>query len=150
MCPTTPPPKATQGPILTVGVSLPDLVNQANITLSHAKSLLHIDSACLTSSGITCATAPVPTQSDLNIVEAMLPPKITRSRASLPSSQSFIKIVDIPYFKPGTTEPPNRQEISNQLIPSPILVNMIEHIWFIHNSPKADSSTFWINLVDLQ
>ncbi|KAF9439985.1 hypothetical protein P691DRAFT_689109, partial [Macrolepiota fuliginosa MF-IS2] len=63
---------------------------------------------------------------------------------------SFIKIVDIPYFKPGTTEPPNRQEIGDQLIPSPILVNMIEHTQFIRNSSKADSRTFWIDLVDSQ
>ncbi|KAF9447812.1 hypothetical protein P691DRAFT_760473 [Macrolepiota fuliginosa MF-IS2] len=113
-------------------------------------SSLHIDSAQFTNSGIMCATASVPIQSDLNIVEATLPPKIARSQASLPSSQSFIKIMDIPYFKPSTTEPPNRQEIGDQLIPSPIPVNMIEHARFVHNSPKADSGTFWINLVDSQ
>ncbi|KAF9440881.1 hypothetical protein P691DRAFT_767094 [Macrolepiota fuliginosa MF-IS2] len=113
-------------------------------------SSLHIDSARLTNSGITCTTASVPIQLDLDIVEATLPPKIAGSWASLPSSRSFIKIVDIPYFKPGTTEPPNRQEISNQLIPSPIPVNMIKHMWFICNSPKADSGTFWIDLMDSQ
>ncbi|KAF9440093.1 hypothetical protein P691DRAFT_768280 [Macrolepiota fuliginosa MF-IS2] len=69
----------------------------------------------------------------------MLPARIAGSWATLPSSQSFIKIVDIPYFKPGTTEPPNGQEIGDQLIPSPILVNMIKHMQFIHNSPKANS-----------
>ncbi|KAF9442388.1 hypothetical protein P691DRAFT_681597, partial [Macrolepiota fuliginosa MF-IS2] len=63
---------------------------------------------------------------------------------------SFIKIMDIPYFKPSTTEPPNGQKISNQLIPSPIPVNMIKHAWFVHNSPKADSGMFWIDLVDSQ
>ncbi|KAF9441268.1 hypothetical protein P691DRAFT_766509 [Macrolepiota fuliginosa MF-IS2] len=134
-CAPQPQPKATQGPV-------PVLHQDA--------SSLHINSACFTNSGITCATASVPIQSDLNIIEAMLPPKITRSRASLPSSQSFIKIIDIPYFKPGTTEHPNRQEIGNQLIPSPILVNMIEHTQFVHNSPKADSGTFWIDLMDSQ
>ncbi|KAF9440153.1 hypothetical protein P691DRAFT_768199 [Macrolepiota fuliginosa MF-IS2] len=111
-------------------ISLPGLMDQANIALSHTKSPLHINSACLTSSSITCATTSVPSQSDLNI--------------------SFIKIINIPYFKPSTTEPPNEQEIGDQLIPSPILVNMIEHAWFVCNLPKADSSTFWINLVDSQ
>ncbi|KAF9440161.1 hypothetical protein P691DRAFT_768190 [Macrolepiota fuliginosa MF-IS2] len=169
------PPKATQGPILskcskqpyfathcpsrsqffietpvTTGISLLELVQQANNSLSHARSPLHIDSACFTNSGIMCATASVPTQLDLNIIEAMLPAKIARSWATLPLLQSFIKIINIPYFKPSTMEPPNRQEIGDQLIPSPILVNMIEHIQFIHNSPKADSGTFWIDLVDLQ
>ncbi|KAF9441638.1 hypothetical protein P691DRAFT_766047 [Macrolepiota fuliginosa MF-IS2] len=150
--PTSPPlPMMHQFYIETssaAGISLPDLINWANSALSCAKSPLHIDSACLTNGGITCATASIPTQLDLNIIEATLPPKIARSQVSLPSSQSFIKIMDIPYFKPSTVEPPNGQEIGNQLIPSPILVNMIEHTWFVCNSPKADSGTFWIDLVD--
>ncbi|KAF9442166.1 hypothetical protein P691DRAFT_765500 [Macrolepiota fuliginosa MF-IS2] len=69
---------------------------------------------------------------------------------TLPLSQPFIKIVDIPYFKPSTTEPPNGQEIGDQLISSPISINMIKHAQFIHNSPKADSRTFWIDLIDSQ
>ncbi|KAF9441869.1 hypothetical protein P691DRAFT_765800 [Macrolepiota fuliginosa MF-IS2] len=118
----------------TAGISLPGLVEQANTTLSHAKSPLHIDSACFTSSGIMCATASVLLQVDLDIIEATLPAKISGSWAILPF----------------TMEPPNGQEISNQLIPSPILVDMIKHTQFVHNSPKANSRTFWINLVDLQ
>ncbi|KAF9441491.1 hypothetical protein P691DRAFT_791252 [Macrolepiota fuliginosa MF-IS2] len=141
LCPNTPPfmhqfyiemPSAA-------GISFPDLVNQANIALTCAKSPLHIDSAQFTSGGIMCATASVPTQSDLDIIEATLPPKIARSW-----------IVDILYFKPSTTELPNGQEIGNQLNPSPILVNIIKHMWFVHNSPKADSGTFWIGLMDSQ
>ncbi|KAF9443905.1 hypothetical protein P691DRAFT_839750 [Macrolepiota fuliginosa MF-IS2] len=131
-------------------ISLPGLIDQANITLSYAKSPLHINSAYFTSSGITYATASIPLQSDLDIVEATLPAKISGSCVTLPLSQSFIKVVDIPYFKPSTMEPSNRQEISDQLIPSPIPVNMIKHAQFIHNLPKADSGTFWINLMDSQ
>ncbi|KAF9441438.1 hypothetical protein P691DRAFT_766285 [Macrolepiota fuliginosa MF-IS2] len=104
----------------------------------------------VSSNGITCTTATVPSQSDLEIVKAMLPPKISGSQVLLPMSRSFIKIVDIPYFIPGTMAPPNGQEIGNQLIPSPIPVNKIKHVWFVRNSPKADSGTFWINLMDTQ
>ncbi|KAF9440237.1 hypothetical protein P691DRAFT_782912 [Macrolepiota fuliginosa MF-IS2] len=132
------------------GVSLPGLINQANSTLSCAKSPLHINSAHFTNSGIMCTTATVPSQLDLEIIKAMLPPKISGSQVLLPMLQSFIKIVDIPYFIPGTTAPPNRQEISDQLIPSPIPVNKIEHAWFICNFPKADPGTFWIDLMDTQ
>ncbi|KAF9451926.1 hypothetical protein P691DRAFT_785570 [Macrolepiota fuliginosa MF-IS2] len=132
------------------GFSLPDLVNKANTSLVQAKSPLHIDSAHFTSSGITCATASVPSQSDLDIVKATLPMKLAGSCITLPTSQSFIKIIDIPYFKPSTAKLPNGQEISNQLIPSPIPVNMIKHVWFVYNSPKANSGTFWIDLMDLQ
>ncbi|KAF9440150.1 hypothetical protein P691DRAFT_783194 [Macrolepiota fuliginosa MF-IS2] len=106
-----PPTKATQGPVLSkcskrpyfathspsrhqfyiemssaAGVSLPNLINQANSALSRTKSSLHINSAQFTNSGIMCATASVPIQSDLNIVEATLPPKIAGSWASLPYS----------------------------------------------------------------
>ncbi|KAF9442164.1 hypothetical protein P691DRAFT_789960 [Macrolepiota fuliginosa MF-IS2] len=125
-----PPIKATQGPVSNKCLKRPYFA-----THGPSRHQFYIETSSAT---------------DLNIVEAMLPPKIARSRASLPSSQSFIKIMDIPYFKPGTMEPPNRQEIGNWLIPSPIPVDMIKHTWFIHNSPKADSSTFWINLMDLQ
>ncbi|KAF9441823.1 hypothetical protein P691DRAFT_790607, partial [Macrolepiota fuliginosa MF-IS2] len=151
LCPNAPPlcQFFIETPV-TTGISLPELIQQANNSLSHASSPLHINSACFTNSGITCATASVPTQLDLNIIEAMLPAKITGSWATLPSSQSFIKIIDIPYFKPSTMELPNGQEIGNQLIPSPILVDMIKHVQFVHNSPKADSGTFWIDLVDSQ
>ncbi|KAF9439798.1 hypothetical protein P691DRAFT_830812, partial [Macrolepiota fuliginosa MF-IS2] len=100
--------------------------------------------------GIMCTTATVPNQSDLEIIKATLPPKISGSQVLLPMLQSFIKIVDIPYFIPGTMVPPNGQEISNQLILSPILVDKIEHVWFVCNSPKANSGTFWIDLVDTQ
>ncbi|KAF9439895.1 hypothetical protein P691DRAFT_768639 [Macrolepiota fuliginosa MF-IS2] len=74
------------------------------------------------------------------------------SKPGPPSRPSFAEaaIVDIPYFKPGTTEPPNKQEIGDQLIPSSIPVKSIEHAQFVHKDPKADSRTFWIDLVDLQ
>ncbi|KAF9440128.1 hypothetical protein P691DRAFT_768228 [Macrolepiota fuliginosa MF-IS2] len=162
LCPTAPPfvhaPIHTPQPPpqfyiemkISSGISLPDPANKANTTLLCVKSPLHINSTHFTSSGITCTTASVLTQSDLDIIEATLPTKLAGSCITLPTSQSFIKIVDIPYFKPGTTKPPNRQEIGNQKIPSPILVNMIEHAQFVCNSPKADSSTFWINLMDSQ
>ncbi|KAF9441472.1 hypothetical protein P691DRAFT_766245 [Macrolepiota fuliginosa MF-IS2] len=132
LCPTAPPfvPSRQQFFIETsaaAGLSLLGLVDQANNALSHTKSPLHIDSACLTSSGTTCATASIPTQSDLNIVEAMLPPKISGSQVTLPTSQSFIKLIDIPYFMPGTTKLPNGQEIGDQLISSPIPTKLIEH-----------------------
>ncbi|KAF9440109.1 hypothetical protein P691DRAFT_768252 [Macrolepiota fuliginosa MF-IS2] len=65
--------------LAVAGISLPGLIDQANTALSHVRSSLHIDSVCLANSGITCATISVPTQSDLDIVEAMLPPKISGS-----------------------------------------------------------------------
>ncbi|KAF9449573.1 hypothetical protein P691DRAFT_758920 [Macrolepiota fuliginosa MF-IS2] len=72
----------------------------------------------------------------------MLPVKISGACVTLPTSQFFIKIINIPYFKPSTTEPPNGQEISDQLISSPIPTNLIKHAQFAPLPPlSSDDNT---------
>ncbi|KAF9440407.1 hypothetical protein P691DRAFT_687776, partial [Macrolepiota fuliginosa MF-IS2] len=66
------------------------------------------------------------------------------------TSWSFIKILDIPYFKHGTTTAPTGKELAFQLNASSINHDFIEHMRFIHNSPKANTSTLWINLLNSQ
>ncbi|KAF9441824.1 hypothetical protein P691DRAFT_790608 [Macrolepiota fuliginosa MF-IS2] len=88
-----PPPKATQGPI-------PNKCSKWPYFATHGPSRHQF-------------FIETPVTTDLDIIEATLPAKITGSRATLSLSQSFIKIVNIPYFKPGTMEPPNRQEIGD-------------------------------------
>ncbi|KAF9442893.1 hypothetical protein P691DRAFT_764785 [Macrolepiota fuliginosa MF-IS2] len=72
------------------------------------------------------------------------------SKPGPPPRPSFAEIIGIPYFKPRTTEPPNDQEIGDQLISSPIPTDLIEHAQFMCNLPKADSGTFWIDFMDSQ
>ncbi|KAF9440660.1 hypothetical protein P691DRAFT_781684 [Macrolepiota fuliginosa MF-IS2] len=65
-------------------------------------------------------------------------------------SMSFIKITDIPFLRPSTTDPIPSSEVDDQLQHSIIPLEYIVHWCYIHNSPKADSATIWINLSDLQ
>ncbi|KAF9442072.1 hypothetical protein P691DRAFT_765610 [Macrolepiota fuliginosa MF-IS2] len=69
---------------------------------------------------------------------------------TIPASWLFIKIMDVPFFKPGTTEPPTGTKLATQLTHSPIPLDFIEHSCFMCNSPKANSRTYWINLTDSQ
>ncbi|KAF9440373.1 hypothetical protein P691DRAFT_767855 [Macrolepiota fuliginosa MF-IS2] len=119
----------------------------ADISLPNL-STLWVDSACISPNGIMCAMASVPSTSDLNTIEVTLPAGLTGAHVTIPTLQLFIKIMDMPYFKPGTTKPPTGTKLAAQLAHSPILLDEIKHSHFMHNSPKADSGTFWINLAD--
>ncbi|KAF9439672.1 hypothetical protein P691DRAFT_769156 [Macrolepiota fuliginosa MF-IS2] len=151
---------ATRGPshcqffieVLTIpsDTSLPTLVVMANRALAWAKSTLKVDSACLSPCGITCATATVPSTSDLNIIKATLSSGLLGACVSIPVSQSFIKIVDIPFFKSGTMDPFSSTEVDAQLQHSIIPSDFVVHWCYIQNSPKADSATIWIDLSNSQ
>ncbi|KAF9439757.1 hypothetical protein P691DRAFT_637990, partial [Macrolepiota fuliginosa MF-IS2] len=67
-----------------------------------------------------------------------------------PASRSFIKIVDVPFFKPGTTEPIPSTEVDAQLQHSVIPSDYIVHWRFVWNSPKAKFATMWIDLSNSQ
>ncbi|KAF9449464.1 hypothetical protein P691DRAFT_759062 [Macrolepiota fuliginosa MF-IS2] len=71
------------------------------------------------------------------------PPTLTQSR--LPC-----QIVDIPFFKPGTTEPLPHTELDAQLGHSIIPSEYVVHWHFVQNSPKAEFATVWLNLSDSQ
>ncbi|KAF9439944.1 hypothetical protein P691DRAFT_784181 [Macrolepiota fuliginosa MF-IS2] len=128
-------------PTISPGTSLPTLVTMANRALAQAKSTLKVDSACLSPRGITCATATVPSTSDLDIVEATLSGGLLRACVTIPASQSFIKIVDIPFFKSSTTDPFTSAEVDAQLQCSIIPANFIANHQLItgccHSNPKA-------------
>ncbi|KAF9442630.1 hypothetical protein P691DRAFT_627378, partial [Macrolepiota fuliginosa MF-IS2] len=65
-------------------------------------------------------------------------------------SWSFIKIVDVPYFKSGSTDPFTSAEVDAQLQRSIIPSDFVVHWRYVRNSPKADSATVWIDLSDSQ
>ncbi|KAF9440402.1 hypothetical protein P691DRAFT_767814 [Macrolepiota fuliginosa MF-IS2] len=83
----------------------------ANTALSRAKSSLKVDLAHFSGNGITCATASVPSTSNLNIIKATLPKVLASTSISIPTSRLFIKVLDIFYFKAGTTIPSIEQKI---------------------------------------
>ncbi|KAF9439735.1 hypothetical protein P691DRAFT_769017 [Macrolepiota fuliginosa MF-IS2] len=137
-------------PAIPSNTSLPTLVVMANRALTQAKSTLKVDSACLSPCGIMCATATVSSTSDLDIVEATLSGGLLGVHVTIPASQPFIKIVDVPFFKSGTSDPFTNAEVDAQLQCSIIPADFIVHWRYVHNSPKADSVTIWIDLSDSQ
>ncbi|KAF9442397.1 hypothetical protein P691DRAFT_789526 [Macrolepiota fuliginosa MF-IS2] len=95
---------------------LPTLVTTANRALVWAKSILKVDLACFSPCGITCATAIIPSTSNLNIIEATLSSRLLGVHVSILASQSFIKIIDVPYFKIGTTDPFTKTHIYYKMV----------------------------------
>ncbi|KAF9441117.1 hypothetical protein P691DRAFT_617809, partial [Macrolepiota fuliginosa MF-IS2] len=65
-------------------------------------------------------------------------------------SRSFIKIVDVPFFKPSMTKPIPSAEVGAQLQCSIIPSDYVVHWRFVRNSPKAEFATVWIDLSDSQ
>ncbi|KAF9440117.1 hypothetical protein P691DRAFT_768240 [Macrolepiota fuliginosa MF-IS2] len=137
-------------PNIPKDTSLPSMVKSANNTLACAKSSLRVDSARFSPRGIMCATANVPSTLDLDIIEATLSGGLLGARVCIPASRSFIKIVDVPFFKPSMTEPIPSAEVGTQLQRSIIPSNYVVHWHFVRNSPKAEFATVWIDLSDSQ
>ncbi|KAF9440136.1 hypothetical protein P691DRAFT_824434 [Macrolepiota fuliginosa MF-IS2] len=137
-------------PNIPKDTSLPSMVKSANNALARTKLTLRVDSAHFSPHGITCATANIPSTSDLDIIEATLSGGLLGAHICIPASQSFIKIIDVPFFKPGTTKPIPSAEVGAQLQCSIIPLDYVVHWHFIQNSPKAKFATMWIDLSDLQ
>ncbi|KAF9440248.1 hypothetical protein P691DRAFT_782865 [Macrolepiota fuliginosa MF-IS2] len=121
--------------------SLPSLVKSANTALVHTKSTLWVDLAHFTPCSITHATVHIPTTANLNIIKASISSVLPGASISIPVSRSFIKIIDVPFFKPSTTKPLPSTEVGTQLQHSIIPSNYIVHWHFIQNSPKAEFAT---------
>ncbi|KAF9439751.1 hypothetical protein P691DRAFT_768974 [Macrolepiota fuliginosa MF-IS2] len=88
--------------------------------------------------------------SNLNIIKATLARVSASTSISIPTSRSFIKVLDVPYFKAGTTTHPSGEELALQLNASPINHDPIEYMRFIHNSSKANTGMLWIDLLNSQ
>jgi hypothetical protein len=83
---------------------IPTLIAASNHTL--ANSNLQVESAHFMYKGIALSTNAVASVSDLDMVSVAISHALGRSTptlAYLPPSQSYLKIVDVPYFVPGTT-----------------------------------------------
>ncbi|KAF9441350.1 hypothetical protein P691DRAFT_766393 [Macrolepiota fuliginosa MF-IS2] len=75
-----------EAPNIPKDTSLPSMVKMANNALACAKSTLWVDSAHFSPHGITCATAQVPSTSNLNIIEATLSGRLLRACVCIPAS----------------------------------------------------------------
>ncbi|KXN91773.1 Endoplasmic reticulum mannosyl-oligosaccharide 1,2-alpha-mannosidase [Leucoagaricus sp. SymC.cos] len=108
----------------------------ANHSLS--KGNLWVDFCHFAYGGISLLTSHVASQAEIDL-------------ASLPKSQSYLKIMDIPFFKVDgdqiTSADVRVVMEKSHLVPSFTLANSP---WVMHNSRHANTATVWFNVLDLQ
>jgi hypothetical protein len=93
--------------------------------------------------------------SDLDLVSVAISHTLDRSsptQASLPRSQSYLKIVDVPYFVPDTTFPVKPAYILEVMCALPMTTSfdLVGTPQVMRNSPSANTATVWFNLWDSQ
>ncbi|KXN92111.1 hypothetical protein AN958_09165 [Leucoagaricus sp. SymC.cos] len=122
--------------------SFPSLVGVANCSL--AKVDLRVDLCASAYGGISLFTSCVATAEEIQLVAAAVHKHLGyQVSASLPTSWSYLKIVDVPYFRPGTMDPVDSDYVKgimakSHMAPSFTLANAP---CVMRNSAKSDSAT---------
>jgi hypothetical protein len=132
---------------------IPTLISASNCALANLS--LQVESAHFAYKGIALATSAVASASDLDLVSAAISCALGRSfptPASLPQLWSYLKIIDVSYFVPGTTFPVKPAYILEVVHASPMTTSfdLVGTPWVMHNSPSANTATVWFNLWDSQ
>jgi hypothetical protein len=91
---------------LPANSSFPTLVDAANCALS--KVDLQVGSYFAAYRGISLCTNCVASQDKIALISPAVTHVLSQDspvQASLPTSQSYLKIIDVPFFLPGSTDP---------------------------------------------
>ncbi|KXN85041.1 hypothetical protein AN958_11779 [Leucoagaricus sp. SymC.cos] len=131
----------------------PALMGAANRSLS--KSDLQVDSCHFTYGGISLLTSRVASQAEIDLVSSSVQRLLSLAEggveASLPRSQSYLKIVDVPFFKADgdqvTSADVRAVMGKSHLAPSFTLANSPQ---VMRNSRRADTATMWFDVLDSQ
>jgi hypothetical protein len=72
--------------------------------------------------------------------------------ASLPHSQSYLKIVDIPILKPESLDKINSTYVCKVMVESPVghLISLAFSLYVMRNTHYSDTTTVWFDMVDSQ
>jgi hypothetical protein len=129
------------------------IVSHINCSLTSAKSDLWVDSCIHAYGGISLLTNHVATQSEISLigstVTAGLAP-LKPAEASLPTLRSYLKIIDVPYFRGSVPITPDQIcDVMGQshMVSSFILTNT-PHV--MQNLRKSDTATMWFDIADSQ
>jgi hypothetical protein len=129
------------------------IASHINHSLTSTKSDLWVDSCIHVYGGISLLTNRIATQSEISLigstVTAGLAP-LKPAEASLPTSRSYLKIINVPYFRGLVPITPDQIcDIMGQsyMASSFILANM-PHV--MQNSCKLDTTTVWFDIADSQ
>ncbi|KXN89366.1 hypothetical protein AN958_05790 [Leucoagaricus sp. SymC.cos] len=131
--------------------SFPSLVGVANRSL--AKVDLRVDSCVAAYGGISLLTSRVASPEEIQVIAAAIHQHLGRDvQAALPTSRSYLKIVDVPYFCPGS-----KDFIDSGYVREVMRRSHMASSFTLANSPRvmrnsrhADSATVWFDVVDSQ
>jgi hypothetical protein len=72
--------------------------------------------------------------------------------ASLPHLQSYLKVMDVPIFKPGSSEKTDSAFARKVMLESPVghLISFASSLRIMHNTRHSDTATMWFDVVDSQ
>jgi hypothetical protein len=131
---------------------LPAIVSLANCALS--KSNLWVNSCYAAYGGLTLLTNCIASQSEIDLIGSAVMQMLTLPMpaiAALPTSQSYLKIVDVPYFV-GTNNPLTSPFIKEAMGKSHLasLFTLANSPRVMQNSWKSDTATVWFNILNSQ
>jgi hypothetical protein len=134
--------------------TFPTLVGTINCALGK-KSSLWVQSIHHAYGGLSLLTNNIATLPELGQVADAVKTGLGQDSlvlASLPHSQSYLKVVDIPIFKPGSSEKINSAFAHKVMLESPVghLISFASSPRIMHNTCHSDTTTMWFNVVDSQ
>ena len=139
-------------------VNLIHLVEDVNRGLASDRFGVRVLSANRAYQGFTLATSTVPTPAEVDLVRAWIFHSIPdaddlKAWVGLPTSTSYLKIVDVPYFVDNFTKVPTKpEEVRRDMESSPLS----EHFTLtgpprvVRNSPASTTAMVFFNVWDSQ
>jgi hypothetical protein len=127
-------------------------------TINHAlrkKSSLRVQSIYHVYGGLSLLTNNVATLPELKQVADAVRTGLGRDSpvlASLPRSRSYLKVVDVPILKPGSSEKIDSAFARKVMLESPVghLISFASSPHIMCNTRHSDTATVWFNMVDSQ
>jgi hypothetical protein len=125
-------------------------VIQTQLALHH--SSLVVESAVVSRDGYSVVTSTITSSSDLVQVQGvarMCHPEAEHVDAALPTSTSYLKLVDMPFFTIGDTRI-TTDGVMSQIGKSGFtsLIILQTPAWVVRDSPKSDTCTVYLNVAD--
>ncbi|KXN89229.1 hypothetical protein AN958_05982 [Leucoagaricus sp. SymC.cos] len=131
----------------------PAIVGAANRSLG--KSDLRVDSCHFAYGGISLLTSHVASQAEIDLVRSSVQRLLSLAEggveASLPKSRSYLKIVDVPFFKADgdqITSADVRMVMGKSHLASSFTFANSPRV--MRNSRRADTATVWFDVLDSQ
>ncbi|KXN91775.1 hypothetical protein AN958_12328 [Leucoagaricus sp. SymC.cos] len=138
---------------LPSSLQFPALVGTANQSLG--KSDLRVDSCHFAYGGISLLTSHVASQGEIDLVKAGVTRLLSLTEggveAALPHSWSYLKVVDVPFFKAdGQQVTADDVWAVTGKFHMASLFTLANSPWVMCNSHCANTATVWFDILDLQ